>query len=809
MNVTVSRFVSYSIFIWMLNLLFWSGQAREVYAAFDAAQIKCREAISRQGAKHAEQSARIFADCHRKRSRGRLGQSSDCNDPQLADLKERLPISSRRLVDLAESRCEGLTPSDLDYEQCPAPCDSVIGNVSTFTDVADCMSCLIESASSDLSTLAQGLPLVPLPKSEEACHQAIGKNYRLLEKMVLKERRRCQKQEEAAGQTGTASCSSSDPNGKIAKQREKSESAILAACDVPGIDLFAVDSCNRLAGVLLAQCVLDGADTVSDTIFRSLYSLSAAEITTTTSPVTTTTNSVTTTTLGGGQDPLCPSSGEIILFAGVRETACASNVDCDVDGVPVGICDGTLGRCVTRTRLDTGWTGIAHGQDINDEILTRGELRCPGPFDAVSSEPCGQCEVLGLETAGSDLCRCSTDNSVICTEKFAQDPGSCGVPGVTCSSDSDCRVCDITTSQICLVDADCPSGEVCLTGPRTPSCVNNQCVGTCECYFGPPLPLSAGNVPACAVNKFAEDVTGTVNVDLGEGEISARLASVVFLGELVTAPCPYCQDDLVVNDGVRDGSCVLGEDDGKPCDAQSVNLSFPGPNGGGHSLDCFPAVGKNVSGTGLKINLDQSTSTQTLTAGIACGYSFNPQVCQCGVCSGDSTRSCSSSTECATLGLGDCVKIAQGSPSADTCDASGVCVDLGENYGECSNGPINTYCDGILRADGAPYISCLSDSDCDTTDCGSGPGVGLCGTCSLQSNRQCFLPTIEAAGSADPGAPVGAAVFCLPPTSSAGINGTAGLPGPARVINQARSQTFCSSDPAVEYLPGVGGCPAE
>ena len=131
MNVRIRHFVSYSLFAWMLIPLSWAGQARDSHAAFDSAQIKCREAISRQGAKHTGQAARIVTDCHRKRSRGRLEQGTNCNDPQLADVKERLPISSQRLVSLAESKCEGLAPSDLGYDQCPAPCDSVIGNVST------------------------------------------------------------------------------------------------------------------------------------------------------------------------------------------------------------------------------------------------------------------------------------------------------------------------------------------------------------------------------------------------------------------------------------------------------------------------------------------------------------------------------------------------------------------------------------------------------------------------------------------------------------------------------------------------------
>jgi hypothetical protein len=52
-----------------------------------------------------------------------------------------------------------------------------------------------------------------------------------------------------------------------------------------------------------------------------------------------------------------------------------------------------------------------------------------------------------------------------------------------------------------------------------------------------------------------------------------------------------------------------------------------------------------------------------------------------------------------------------------------------------------------------------------------------------------------------------ASTFCIPKTANTGVNSTAGLPGPAKVVNQSRGQSFCASDPGVAYTPGVGGCP--
>jgi len=526
----------------------------------------------------------------------------------------------------------------------------------------------------------------------------------------------------------------------------------------------------------------------------------------------------------GCQDPKCPNRGELIIYAAVRETPCATNTDCEVDGALVGQCDTGLGQCVTATDLDTGWTGFAHNSDIDDGLVTRGILSCPGPFDGGLAEPCGDCTVAGLDTSFGDLCRCNNDNQAICTNGFALDPASCST-GVSCSTNADCKRCSVNTGTGCNLDSDCPlggsGGEICLNGNRQPTCSSGQCVGTCNCYFGPPLPLSSGSTPACVLNRFANDISGTANVDLGSGEITANLKAIVFLGELVTVPCPYCTGDTTPRDGNRDGTCVLGDNNGDACDVQSANLTFPSPAGDGYSLDCFPAIGKNVSGTGLVIDLVQTTSSDSLTAAVPCGLSF-AKLCQCARCANDIQQTCTTNGDCAT-----CTTNADCGGATGTCDGShcrcrgsgvlnpqpnqcsnGNCIDSGDGVnGACETGPDDQYCDGAFRANGEPFVTCVSNADCDNTDCGSGVGPGLCGTCSLMRRRQCFLDTINVIGSADPQTPVGAALFCAAETSNPGINSVAGLPGPGRVVNQARAKTFCASNPAVEYVPGVGGCP--
>jgi len=445
---------------------------------------------------------------------------------------------------------------------------------------------------------------------------------------------------------------------------------------------------------------------------------------------------------------------------------------------------------VTLTRLDTGFTGIAHGSDINDQVLTVGNLVCPGPFDGLAAEPCGECVVAGLNP-DPGYCRCQGDNRTICDQPFAVDNVNCGG-------------------------------------------------GICDCFFGAPLPLSSGNTPVCVVNRFFDDISGTANVDAGSGSILANLRSIAHLGENLVLPCPACGGtctagnvgagcatdldcdtvvgagdgicgnfDITPNDGVRDGTCFKGLNNGQSCDIGAIHESFPAPGGSGAglSLDCFPDPGKNVSGTGLKITLNQTTGTSSLpTASVVCGFQGVPGaefVCPCGQCedgAGDFTPdTCSSNADCAGVGNGVCSNPLN-AVFPNNCDNL-LCSDIGGGRGECTTGPDDAFCDGIVLSDGSGFISCTGDGDC-------APGaIGLPGgLCTLSTRRSCFLDPITATGIADPNKPVGVASFCIGKTGNGGINSVAGLPGPGRVTNAATAKTVCT-DGVTIYTPGVGGCP--
>lgn len=317
-----------------------------------------------------------------------------------------------------------------------------------------------------------------------------------------------------------------------------------------------------------------------------------------------------------------------------------------------------------------------------------------------------------------------------------------------------------------------------------------------------------------------------------------------------------CTQD-VVGDGIRDGICIGGRRGGQSCDVTGNNASWPAragaTGGGGYSLDCLPLAGTNVSGSGLVTNMISTTGSTSLTAGLPCGAAAPGEFCPCLMCSGGSGTPCSSNDDCASapahcsLSTGitcngnaeceaadlgtcstsrcsrdftlvctsnsDCQDRPVGTCVAPTCSSTsldyapkpngcdqGLCSDVGNGEGECSSGPDDSYCDGVVKADGGGILECSTDFDCSVVAVGVDGGH-----CSIVQRRRCFLDPIVATGAADPMYPVTAAAYCMPPAGL--VNVAFGLPGPARLVSRTALSSRCASDPAVQYTPGIGGCP--
>jgi cysteine-rich repeat protein len=438
----------------------------------------------------------------------------------------------------------------------------------------------------------------------------------------------------------------------------------------------------------------------------------------------------------------CPRAMDIVSLAPAGDV-CATNADCAAD-----YCDSELGRCVAASQHAVGWTGLAHNRDGVDGARLRVLLDCG------NSDPCGECTITGVDPDPGN-CRCANDNRQVCDEPFSADADDCG-------------------------------GDI------------------CNCYLGPPEPISAGNTPTCEVPSLAVDVSGTVNVDTGERLMAVRLQVEKYLGINLFLPCPYCDGDTVAGDGLRDGVCMgRGPSEGLSCDADAVARSFPAPGGAGSSLDCMPDPGKNVTGTGLRHAYSESTGTDSLGLGVECGFPpYVAEDCHCGLCSNDLTGliPCSSDGHCPEGGI--CQRVGNLDPRPNDCNDTTQCVaPEGESVGECATGPDNSFCDGILRANGKGFVGCVTNADCDASNIGKDAGA-----CTIVVPRSCFTGTITATGMPDPTLPIVQSIYCSGRTSGAGINTVYGLPGPVRLIQQQVTTAYCTTNPDVPYTPG-GACP--
>lgn len=406
--------------------------------------------------------------------------------------------------------------------------------------------------------------------------------------------------------------------------------------------------------------------------------------------------------------------------------------------------------------LDTGWTGMAHDAKVPPNgRLTLAVSDCAG----VSQPTCGECTVSGpLENAGGP----------------AFDNHRC--------ADASWIPCD--------VDADC---------------TNAGALGPCRFFFGAPLPLVAGGVATCVLNRVAEPVTGTVDVEAGASTTNVHLSSQVHVGSNpVWRPCPVCTG----------GTCSDGTRIGQPCVAQSAS-EF-----GDLSLDCPPASGTRA-GT-LAIDLAIATGQQTRTISMDnprcnAGLEFAGFRCHCDTCNNAAAEACATNADCPPSGgnPGICGgrRCLSGSNAGAPCTASSqcpggqcnfigeptqphsclddsntpidgsLCQDVGGDEGTCPEGPIAPRCSIET------FRSCTVDADCN-------PGVA-CATClagqtCVTRNRPCFTgdgivggavhvtgaPDVPCGGLSHP--TVGS-FFCVAPVGSGSVNTAAGLPGLGRV----------------------------
>jgi hypothetical protein len=255
----------------------WVGQA---HAQYSSDELKCRSTIAKNGAKLANTAAKTIAACHKARNKGTRNATDDCNDIEIADDKDKVAKAETKLADLVggvKDKCAGLIPSSMGYEICPAPCQS-IGMLGSFSQVAQCVTCIAETRVETAAADTLGMPAEPLPgTAEEKCHAALGKNVSKQLAALLRERTKCQNDAEKDGATNLTGCESGgsvEVDAAIAEARAKADSAIQDACAAVLPNFAALDSCETGSDVtLLADCVLDATEAAGEPVFVALYEL--------------------------------------------------------------------------------------------------------------------------------------------------------------------------------------------------------------------------------------------------------------------------------------------------------------------------------------------------------------------------------------------------------------------------------------------------------------------------------------------------------------------------------------------------------
>jgi hypothetical protein len=797
----------------------------------NADPVKCKAAIIKASSSFAQAKAKALQKCEDTVVKGKLPQGTDCSN----EIKAAAGIAkaATKLAGAINKGCGGgdkvCGGSDDDTATvigfpttCPnfenGACNGAVGP-GDCTGITACVQCIGEAAVDQAIALSYDDLVTSDPKAQKVlnkCQAAIGKAALTFFNAKSKILAKCWDAVNKGKATGP--CPTGVEAPKIAAAAAKLSGAILKACagkdkaiggtdvnadltpteigfpancqavDPPGAEAACDGAIANLQDLIdCVTCVNEFKVDCADAAGAAALAAYPTEcnpgpvITPTPTPIATPTVTVTPTpapgcgngTLDGGEicDPNAAGAAGECPNVNDALFPCTNICTCD--------CPGTVAfsgdPADPATILDTGWNGIAHRAPVISNGDVTVTLSCAAP-----GRPCGVCTVSGpvANTGAAQLRnqRCTNDTSIQCTSS-----------------------------------AQCSGG------------------GTCQFFFGGPLPLVAGGVGTCVVNQFNGSVSGTANVETGEASTTANLISRVHSAPSTDTPCPTCVGDNNPNDGgvTDNGTCAGGSTrDGLACDA---NGSVPGrPDFGTTSFDCPPSAGVIAS---LPIDLTNSTGTVTkaVTASSPNCSADSAQKCVCDTCNNAAAGPCDSNADCpisggnpgicggrrclggtndggpcggagagasACPGMGSCGR--PGNPTlpnacADQTAVPGdgtVCIDtapIGDNEGECLEGPLTGVCSA---ASGHAQRSCGNANECcdDAPGCVSDPVTP--GDCVI-TNRLCFLDnglggSIEADGAADPpvndvSEPTLAAVFCIAPTSLPAVNAAAGLPGPGRV----------------------------
>lgn len=291
---------------------------------------------------------------------------------------------------------------------------------------------------------------------------------------------------------------------------------------------------------------------------------------------------------------------------------------------------------------------------------------------------------------------------------------------------------------LCLADCDLSADAVCavdgITGPES---ANGE-------TLGPPLPLVAGGVAVCVVNRFARlgsgGITGSLDLATGAGEASIDLLSDVHVTDR-GRECPRCQAGRCDSGARKGAACVVhGEVHVEESFAQDKLFAL--------SRDCPPLSEQRIATLEIPLRLTTGAAGTPVTPGsrFPCDgprdKGIPPQHDNCG--GGTCGAECTACTE----------KVPDPSDPQQL-----VCRDVKGGIAQvcCANNTV---------------VSCHPTAQ-------SGLGIVRRGR-ALPLEPPWPDPTLPKTASGV----VLAATFCIPATGTNTVDTTSGLPGPGALLLQ-------------------------
>ena len=379
--------------------------AASSHAIFSLEQVACRHSLGRLAARLVHSAALHTAKCHLRRDRSGGNASIDCNSLAEYGADTRVGKAEARLrttLGGGQGRCAGLKAWAMDYQACPEPCTAAIASLD---DVAACIVCLSRYEVSAMSEAALGNPAnVPInDQGARSCRSPIGKKQAKHLAVILKERVKCQGQEEREGGTDTAWCSVANPKNRIGRVRTKVAKTVRRRCagiTVGLISAATIESCSDSDDIAdLEGCLFDDSADRGARLFESFYSLENASVTTTTmAGVTTTTLPVPAATWAEVREVFvrkCTAChGQFVGLGGLSELGDATAGYAELVGV-----SSECGAGATALRVVAG----EPGQSFLYEKITSAGPSCGDPMPPGGSVDSADVETIRSWIAGGAL----------------------------------------------------------------------------------------------------------------------------------------------------------------------------------------------------------------------------------------------------------------------------------------------------------------------------------------------------------------------------------------------------------------------